>query len=363
MALPTLYITAKDVRNGVYIGEDVTKFKGIIDPNLSIVKLYEGNIDIAPNLGTVTFPDGIRVQGSIIAHEKSGIASSRSIVTKKYVESDLGIKAKSIIVDGWIKVGGDIESSNGIQAGGDIEVGGRIRSCDYVISAKGIIAGKDIDVGGYDVGKNNNSAYIQAVNNVEAGGNIFASSNIEAGGDMKAGGNINAGFNIIVAGGDISAGKNIEADHNLYVGKSVKAGHNIKVNYQIRAGEDIVAGDSIRAGQEVKAGGDIEAGGDIKTRHYIEAGGDIIAEFGIETDCGVMAGGDIKSCAGIKVSFNIIGKTISAKFLILDEFVYRDGVTKKGHIKGTVLSGDVFYLERIAGQPKVVAKMRTSMAP
>ncbi len=72
---------------------------------------------------------------------------------------------------------------------------------------------------------------------------------VEAGEDIKAGGNVEAGWHV-KAGGSVEAGGH------------VKAGWNVEAGGHVEAGEHVEAGGSVEAGEDIKAGGNVEAGED-----------------------------------------------------------------------------------------------------
>ena len=81
--LPALHITAEHVRDGEYIGPDVSA--------------WMGHIEIAADLGTVRFAGAIAATGRIRAFSGAGIEAGESI-----------------------KAGGSIEAGESIKAGGSI---------------------------------------------------------------------------------------------------------------------------------------------------------------------------------------------------------------------------------------------------
>jgi hypothetical protein len=126
--LPTLHITAEHIRDGVYIGPDVS----------AVV----GHIEIAADLGCVQFSSSIVATGRIRALSGSGIEAGLGIKAGLGIEAGLGIKA------GWgIEAGLGIKAGLGIRAGLGIEAGSGIKAGWVIEAGSGIEAGLGIEAG------------------------------------------------------------------------------------------------------------------------------------------------------------------------------------------------------------------------
>jgi hypothetical protein len=88
----TLLITADHIKNGLYVGPDLSDF--------------DGNVEFAADLGWVKIDAAIRVSGCLVI--KAGTS----------IEAGDLIKAGGLIKAGdWIEAGGWIEAKKGISAG------------------------------------------------------------------------------------------------------------------------------------------------------------------------------------------------------------------------------------------------------
>ena len=80
----TLHITGKHIVNGWYIGPDVSD--------------YDGNIEIAANIGTVVFGSGIATKGHLHAATGLGIEAGMGIKPGLGIEAGTSIRCKWLFV-------------------------------------------------------------------------------------------------------------------------------------------------------------------------------------------------------------------------------------------------------------------------
>lgn len=117
----SLRITGEHVRDGQYVGPDVSN--------------WAGSIEIAARLGWVAFRGSIRASGSIRIEAGSGIKAGWGIKAGSGIEAGEGIKA------GWgIEAGEGIEAGSGIEAGWGIKAGFSI-ICKWIKVRLRIFAG------------------------------------------------------------------------------------------------------------------------------------------------------------------------------------------------------------------------------
>jgi hypothetical protein len=117
----TLLITADHIKNGLYVGPDLSDF--------------DGNVEFAADLGWVKIDAAIRVSGCLVI--KAGTS----------IEAGDLIKAGGLIKAGdWIEAGDRIEAGDWIEAGGWIEAKKGI-SAGLWIAAKTVSANLKIFVG------------------------------------------------------------------------------------------------------------------------------------------------------------------------------------------------------------------------
>ena len=102
----TIKITAKDLDSNNYYKEDGI---GHIGPD------FEGNVEIAENLGTVRFRKGVYVTGYILAGAGSGIKAGSGITAGNGITAGWGITAGDGIEAGW-----GITAGNGIECKGEL---------------------------------------------------------------------------------------------------------------------------------------------------------------------------------------------------------------------------------------------------
>lgn len=117
MTAATLHITRADLdANNVYIGAaDVTD--------------WQGDIEIAADLGWVRFPSSLRASHSIRAHAGSNIKAALDIKAGSSIKASRGVEA-----------GRDIKAGRGIKAGLGIEAGWSIEA-KWIASGLRIFAG------------------------------------------------------------------------------------------------------------------------------------------------------------------------------------------------------------------------------
>jgi len=229
------------------------------------------------------------------------------------------ISGNSILVDGYVNVGGDIEgeelnSSNFISVGGHIILNKSLLAKDIVVKkylkllnfGSLVMSRDNIDVGDYI-----QAEAIRAKGNIKVGGNIetIMIGYIGTGGGEDAGGSLVAG-GLIESGGYISTGSYIKAGEDVKAKRFISAGGQEQHSFE--AEKYGTYGDS-----DIQAGGDISAGEYIHV-DYIESGRDIIAGRGIDANViyaqrYISAGkGELISCYSISE-----GKVISG---ILKEY-------------------------------------------
>ena len=197
-----LILTQKDFEEsgpfrGYYIGE-----KDVTD--------YKGDIEIAPNLGSVSFSNSICTLGDIV------IGKGTSIFVDGNVMSDVDITDYSggnISSGGSIYAFGSIEADRWLEADGYIEARHEIKTHGPIRSGDYIKAGKDIISGGW----------------------IRSETRIESGMGIKASGWIRSGW-------DIKSAKNIETKDGIKAGWGIISGDSITSRLSITASTTIFAG-------------------------------------------------------------------------------------------------------------------------
>lgn len=173
------------------------------------------------------------------------------------LEGDIRIdEFLEIELNNWLRIEGNIESTQDIRSNVPLRVSGGIRADILEVNGK-----------------------------IEAGGNIDVCT-VRAKWGIKA--------RKINAGGDIEAGKDIIVSNSIIASGGIKSVNGSVVSYN----SSIIAGNNIVAYGLIKAGGSIKAG------------------LGIDAGCAIRASAGIVSGLGIKAGLGITAKWISAKLKI-----------------------------------------------